>query len=330
MSEIDRVNELETPCSTEETIQPSSATPVRVPEPQITNFTIFPTLPAELRSKIWEAVLPSRIIRCTRAEDDNVFSAPTKSLPLFETCRESREIALLYGEYLLLSTSPTYVYFSPKIDYLLFDVGWKDLIPPTWTLPPVHPPKDFIASLEIMNPKLRMLRNVMVHPNWNNQRMTPTVLLARFPLLERILVASDEKSIGLRNEVMFATVHDIKMYYGATRKQQPEVTTPRIAVGCLGWTGEERRKIHHGSHDNRQLVAVFQDYAAMKEHQKLLQEEEKTFTRERFGQTIPSFVLKLRQAREASKTGLQSSSPKLPEPEDPSKLPTYDDATSTR
>ena len=304
-------------------------------------FPIFPRLPVELRAKVWEATITPRVVRCQRTNDENVFTAPSKSLPLFEVCRESREIAFLFGGYLLLSTSPSYVYFSPKIDYLLFDVGWKELFPPQFPpdpfaiplpAPATSPkvPQDFIVSLEAIDPALKMLRNIMVHPNWSDQRMTPTVPLARFPQLERVLVASDEKSIGFRSEVMFSTVHDIKMYYGTTRRTEPGVITPRIAVGCLGWTGKDRWTMHHGRHDNRQLVAVFQDYAAMKEHQRLLQEEEKRFTEERFGPQQPSFMLKLRQAREAHGTGPKPISPVVPTIEDlATKPPTYEDATST-
>jgi hypothetical protein len=205
------------------------------------------------------------------------------------------------------------------------------VFPAPQSAPAVPPkvPQDFIVSLEAIDPALKMLRNIMVHPNWSDQRMMPTVPLARFPQLERVLVASDEKSIGFRSEVMFSTVHDIKMYYGATRRKQPEVTTPRIAVGCLGWTGKDRWTMHHGKHDNRQLVAVFQDYTAMKEHQRLLQEEEKRFTRERFGHRQPSFMLKLRQAREAHGAGSKPIHSVIPAPEIPSKPPTYEDATST-
>ncbi|TVY31817.1 hypothetical protein LOCC1_G008924 [Lachnellula occidentalis] len=294
-------------------------------------FTIFPKLPAELRAKVWQAAITPRVVRCQRTNDENLFTAPSKSLSLFEVSRESRNIAFLYGGFILLSTTPCYVYFSPKIDYLLFDVGWKSIGPPRYPL--IHPatppkvPQEFIMSLEAIDPALKMLRNIMVHPNWNDQRMLPTVPLAGFPLLERVLVASDEKSIGLRSEVMFSTVHDIKMYYGITRQREPEVTTPRIAVGCLGWTGKDRWTMHHGRHDNRQLVAVFQDYAAMKEHQRLLQEEEKRFTQERFGPRTPSFMLKLRQAREAHSTETKSI-PSLPAIESLSaKPPTYEEAT---
>ncbi|TVY25624.1 hypothetical protein LHYA1_G006332 [Lachnellula hyalina] len=300
-------------------------------------FTIFPRLPAELRAKVWQAAITPRVIRCQRTNDENLFTAPPKSVTLFEVSRESRNIAFLYGGFILLSTTPCYIYFSPKIDYLLFDVGWKSLAdPPQYPrlnaalAAPATPPKvpqDFIVSLEAIDPALKMLRNIMVHPNWNDQRMMPTVPLARLPYLERVLVASDEKSIGLRSEVMFSTVHDIKMYYGITRKTAPEVTTPRIAVGCLGWTGKDRWTMHHGRHDNRQLVAVFQDYAAMKEHQRLLQEEEKRFTEERFGPRTPSFMVKLRQAREAHSTEPKPISI-LPDIKSLQKPPTYEEATS--
>jgi hypothetical protein len=174
----------------------------------------------------------------------------------------------------------------------------------------------------------------MVHPNWSEDRMMPTVSLARFARLERVLVATDEKSVGSRTDVMFSTVHDIRMYYGHARKYNPELSTPRIAVGCLGWTGPERWSLHHGSHDNRQLVAVFQDYPAMKEHQRLLREKEMKFIKECFSPRQPTFIEKLRKAREASETDSNPKPaapipPPPPPPFVPSEPPTYEDATST-
>lgn len=325
-------------------------------------FTIFSKLPIEIRARIWEKAITPRIIRCNRTNDENIFTAISKSLPLIKVCRESREAAFLYGGYILLRTSP-YIYFSPKIDYLYFDVGWEPLTPRLFPPTPPKRPCNFVETLEAINPGLKMLRNIMVHPSWSDERMKPTVPLAQFPQLDRLLVSSDEKSIGPRSNVMFDAVHDLRMYYVAVKKQNPNINIPWIAVGCLGWTGADRWAIHHGSRDNRQLVAVFQDYAAMKEHQRLLREEEKRFTQERFASRPPSFMLKLRLAREAYESGsiprlnaasaVIKSSSSIPSPEVvprpeitpaaevlptsqaaappvsvPALPPTYDDATS--
>jgi len=158
---------------------PGSTTPTAsksVAGTRSATFPIFPRLPAELRAKVWEAAITPGIVRYQRTNGQNVFTAPSKSHPLFETCRESREVAFLYGCYVLLSTSPSCVYFSPKVDYLLLDVGWKatapQFLPPRNSPPPpfapTGPPKapqDVILLLEDIDPTLKMLRNVMVHPN---------------------------------------------------------------------------------------------------------------------------------------------------------------------
>jgi len=300
-------------------------------EPSDVVFSPFTRFPTEIRAKIWEASITPRIIRCQQKNSRYSFTAPSKTLPLLITCRESRETAFFYGCYILISTSPC-IYFSPKLDYLLFDVGW---IPPHVATfkPPIR--QDFIIFLESIDPGLLGLRNIMVHPNWSEEPKMPTVSLAQFTKLARVLVATDEKTISFRTEVLFSTVHDIRMYYAHARKHDPKLSTPRISVGCLGWTGLERWRLRHGSQDDRQLVAVFQDYAAMKEHQRLLREEERMFTRERFANPQPSFMQKLRQAREASESSSKSKdvapvSPPLFVASEPSlEPPSYEDAIST-
>ncbi|KAH8682807.1 hypothetical protein BGZ60DRAFT_398766 [Tricladium varicosporioides] len=299
--------------------EPSSS-PKLAPSPQANQFSskdesesfqLFPNLPGEIRAKIWEAAIIPRIVRCKRVNDQNVFTSPSKSLPLLGTCQESRESAFLYGEYILISKLPTFVYFSPKIDYLWFDAGWTSLIqqPP----PPIDDPRQVKPKLiESLPPDLLTLRNIMVHPNWTDERMKPAVPLTRLRHLERVLVAADEKSIGFNSKFLLGTVYDIKMDYTIAKRKDIDITTPHIAIGCLGWTGADRRRLHHGNEDSRQLVAVFEDAGAMKNHLKALRDEEWKFTHGQSTGAVPSFLLKLQRAQEATERARKMSN--APEP----------------
>ena len=94
---------------------------------------------------------------------------------------------------------------------------------------------------------------------------------------------------------MLGTVYDIQKYYDTTATpRNPDLVVPQIAVGCLGWTGSERQSMHHGHEDKRQLVAIFKNGADMKEHLKMLREEEWNFTQERFQHGRPKLTLRLR------------------------------------
>jgi hypothetical protein len=93
---------------------------------------------------------------------------------------------------------------------------------------------------------------------------------------------------------MLGTVYDIQKYYDAVVKERNSFAmVPRIAVGCLGWTGSERQSMHHGDEDKRQLVATFKNGDDMKEHLKMLREEEWNFT-QRFQHGRPKLTLRLR------------------------------------
>lgn len=270
-------------------------------------FRQFPNLPGEIRAKIWEVAIVPRIVRCKRVNEQNVFTGPSRSLPLLDTCQESRESAFLYGEYILVSELPSLVYFSPKFDYLWFDAGWTSLVqqPP----PPIDDPRQSKPKLiESLPPDLLKLRNIMVHPNWTDERMKPAVPLTRLRRLERVLVAADEKSIGFNSKFLLGTVYDIKMDYTIAKRKDANIKTPHIAIGCLGWTGADRRRLHHGNEDSRQLVAVFEDAGAMKDHLKALRDEEWNFTHGQSTSTVPSFLLKLQRAQEASERARKMSS----------------------
>lgn len=252
-----------------------------VPNPH-QDFHLFSALLEEIRMRIWEVALAPRIVRWTRTAGRNAFTTPSRSLPLLSVCRESRKAAFLYGMYQVL-TSPSRVYFSPVIDYLWLDPIWTYL---STTVPPDDP-------LEAVRQQLGKFRNVMVHPNWSGKRKEPTISLASVPSIRRILVAADEKTIGIHSSVMLGTVEDVKSYYDDVQKGMENVRIPYIAVGCLGCSGPERRSLRHGAEDTRQLLAVFENSAEMKAHLAHLREEEWKFTQQRFNQ--PKIVHRLRR-----------------------------------
>jgi hypothetical protein len=280
--------------------------PVKTSSPSDDNlsltFTPFARLPIEIRNQIWRAALTARIVKWLRTNDRNVFEMPSKSLALLSVNRESREAAFFYGEYIMVSTSPRTMYFSPIIDYLFFDPGWIDLVrlQANGRLP---------DPIETLLPEFRGTRNIMVHPNYTEERKTPTVLFEKLPYLERVLVAADEKSIGFHSKYMTSTAYDIEKYYTATAKRRiPDIKKPYIAVGCLGWVGLERENMHHGLEDHRQLVAVFENDREMKAHAALLRMEEWRFVQERFSHGRPKLTLKFRKQRPGSRRPSSSSS----------------------
>ena len=263
------------------------------------SFVLFSELPTELRMKIWEATLNSRIVRWTRTNDRNVFTAPSRSLTLMLVSKEAREAAFLYGGYQNLTDYWNPVYFSPKMDYLWFDPGWTGF--------------GFVSSqflndpLESLLPNLGEISNIMVHPNWSGHHRRPTVLFGKVPSIRKVLVAADEKSIEFHGKVMLETVKEIKNYYAALTNQGQVTKTPYVAVGCVGWVGEERRRMHHGSEDNRQLVKIFEKQWEMNLHMLHLREEKWQFTHHHFNR--PKIVHKLRFVRETEESARKLSSP---------------------
>ncbi|CZR60176.1 uncharacterized protein PAC_10072 [Phialocephala subalpina] len=290
-------------------------------EAQGPDFTLFTELPTEIRVQIWSLSLTPRIVRWIRNNEENVFNAPSKSLPLFETCRESRDSAILYGSYKRLSAASGKIWFSPIIDHLFFDPGWIDLVDGPHVTRQVDP-------LNSLLPELESVRNIMVHPNYTDERKKPTALFEKFNMLETVLVAADERSIGIQSKFMLGTVYDIKLYYDAmVKKRKPDVRVPYIAVGCLGWVGNERRTMHHGDGDNRRLVAVCDNHAQMTMHLNSVREEEWRFIQERRSQPRLALNLHWRHNPEAT-CQLSSTGPKN-RPTSPG-LPSYSDAVSSQ
>jgi hypothetical protein len=266
------------------------SSPTSAPSPDDgKDFHLFSAFPAEIRMKIWEAALAPRIVRWIRTTEGNdVFTAPSGSLPLLSVCQESRAASFLYGMYRVLTASSK-VYFSPIIDYLWLDPRWTD--PQSLSNIPQEDP------LESMRLQFGELRHVMVHPNWSGQRKDPAVSLAKVPSIRRILIAADEKSIAKQSAVMLESMQDLKYYYYGFHKGKANVKMPYIAVGCLGWTGAERRSLWHGAEDNRQLLTVFDNYAEMKAYLGYLRDEQWEFTQQRFNQ--PNIVHRLRRVLNA-------------------------------
>lgn len=262
------------------------------------SFAPFSRLPVEIRNQIWKISLAPRVVKWKRTDDQNTFEVPSKTLPLLSVNRESREAAFFYGEYQQVSADPRTMYFSPLIDYLLFDPGWIDLVGNT--------SGTRLDPIDTLLPELSNIRNIMVHPNYTEERKKPTVLFEKLRSLQQILVAADEKMIGAQRKHMVATVYDIDKYYMAmARSRGPDIARPYIAVGCLGWVGPERHSMRHGSEDYRQLVAVFDKEDQIAEHAVLLREEEWKFVQERFKHGRPKLVLNFRQ--QTGSSGHQSA-----------------------
>ncbi|KUJ11570.1 uncharacterized protein LY89DRAFT_227657 [Mollisia scopiformis] len=279
-------------------------------------FTVFAALPTEIRLQIWNQSLTPRMVKWIRKNERNVFSAPTRSLPLFEVCRESREASILYASYKKLPGSSGYIWFSSLIDYLFFNPGWIGLVDPAHVTPLADP-------LDSLLPELENVRNIIVHASYTDDRKKPITMFEKFSSLEQILVAGEERSIGTQSKFMLGTVYDIKLYYVAmVKKRKPDVRIPYIAIGCLGWTGNERRQMHHGSGDNRQLLAVFDNQSQMMTHLSSVREEEWRFIQERRSQARLTLHLRRRDdprgTRQPSSTG-QNTYPTTPD------LPSYDD-----
>jgi hypothetical protein len=118
----------------------------------------------------------------------------------------------------------------------------------------------------------------MVHPNWSGVRVKPLVLFGSLPSVKNVLVAVDEKSIGLQSKVLMESTWDIRSYY---QSQATGTPLPYIAVGCLGWVGDERWRLQRGERDTRELIRVLEGYAMMHNHKKELESERRRFMEQR-------------------------------------------------
>lgn len=244
------------------------------------DFPQFSNLPTEIRLQIWQQALSTRIIRWYNKDERNVFIIPRNSIPLLGVSHESQDAAFRYAGYRFIWPDPKSdpFYFSPRLDWLLFDPTWFESDPPH----PPHPSAPSSAQQkrqESMNLVLwwfKSTQNLMVHPNWSGVRARPLVLFGTLASVRNVLVAADEKSIGPQSKVLMESTWDIRSYY-----QKNSTRVPYIAVGCLGWTGDDRWSMQHGDRDTRELIAVFENYAQMHIYKKALEKERRRFTEQR-------------------------------------------------
>lgn len=75
--------------------------------PHLTKFSLFTTLPAELRLKIWSFLLPtSRIVKITVSAVNNSYRPSSAPPVLFSICAETRALAQETYTYLQLGSTP--------------------------------------------------------------------------------------------------------------------------------------------------------------------------------------------------------------------------------
>jgi len=87
---------------------------------QSQTFTLFPSLPTELRLKIWAYAQPdSRVLRIHHDENIDSWVAFTNPIALMRTCRESREVML--KAYDRLDNPMQTLYFDFSRDAVFFD-----------------------------------------------------------------------------------------------------------------------------------------------------------------------------------------------------------------
>ncbi|KAM3082304.1 hypothetical protein ACMFMG_004748 [Clarireedia jacksonii] len=191
-----------------------------------------------------------------------------------------------------------------NINWLLFDPTWFESEPPHMHGPSSAQQKRE-QSMNSILPCLESIQNLMVHPNWSGVRVRPLVLFGTLPSVKKVLVAADEKSIGLQSKVLMESTWDIRSYYQSINAQ-----LPYIAIGCLGWTGDDRWSMQHGDGDTRELMGIFESYATMHIHKKALENERRMFTEQRV--MDPELVRKLRSLGPTSNAQNSPSAPDLP------------------
>lgn len=107
------------------TIMPSSKSP--------STFTLFPTLPSELRCKIWATACFSRVLSLTYDSSTSSFQTTTPTPTLLSVSREAREEALrVYSLTFGTSTKASNIYFNPYLDTLYLpryrEMGYDDTL----------------------------------------------------------------------------------------------------------------------------------------------------------------------------------------------------------
>lgn len=98
-----------------------------------TTFTLFPTLPSELRCKIWAAACVPRILSLTYDSSTSSFKTTTPPPAILAVSREARDEALrIYSPTFGTSTEPATIPFNPYLDTLYLprygEMGYDDTL----------------------------------------------------------------------------------------------------------------------------------------------------------------------------------------------------------
>jgi len=241
-------------------------------------FLYFAFLPAELRIRIWELAFTPHIIRWVRIDDEatlssNKYPYSRRLNPISQVSREAREAIFSFAKFVKLGDL-LYHRYSPSHDYLHLDTAWRELSKPQLEKDPfVSLPFDYCS-----------ITRVMINPNYTEERMKPGLAFEKLPALKEVLVVADEKSVGLKDKFMLASVYDLQKYFQVLKGRNAKITVPYIAIGCLGRVGSDRTRIAHSTEDRRQLIAIFENQFEIKEHLNKVREEETRFLKSTFNQ----------------------------------------------
>ncbi|KAH8594621.1 hypothetical protein B0O99DRAFT_595123 [Bisporella sp. PMI_857] len=255
-------------------------------------FSVFPELPTELRMRVWQLALEPRIVRWSQTSSSDgshsAFEAFPKSVSLLSVSQEARTAAFLYGEYQTLNTKSK-IYFSPMLDYLWFNPGWFD----SRSVFAQQRTTTLALEMGAVFQDFACVKKVMVHPNWDTEfEAKPSIQFTRLPLVEQVLVVADEKSVGLRSEIMLRTTKEVARHYVMFHEGKQNIRYPHVAVGCLRWSAAGKGQSPRSPGSGPQLVAIFESSEEMKAHLSSVLKAELEFTKQRFGQ--PKIVHKLR------------------------------------
>jgi hypothetical protein len=269
------------------------------------NFELFVALPTEVRIRIWQLAFTPHIIRWVRTDDEgnpsrNQFPYSPRQNAVYHVNRESRESISLLAKFVALDNQAHHKY-GPSHDYLHLDTAWRELSKPQLSNDP----------FTLLPFDCRLVGRIMINPNYTEQRMKPGLAFEKLPNLREVLVVADEKSVGLKDKFMLASVYDLRKYFEGAKRQNPKIKLPRIAVGCLGRVGRDRLQIAHSMEDRRQLIAVFDNQAEIKEHLNKVREEESNFLRSTFSQRA-GFKLKFRPGYSMESTTRRSANETAP------------------
>jgi len=96
---------------------------LQVGSDELAIFTLFPSLPLELQTKIWESALPGiRLVEIRFLNMPCHFPAPRLPTPLLHVSQDAREVALKrYRPLYRLSSPLPLIYIDPNVDILFIN-----------------------------------------------------------------------------------------------------------------------------------------------------------------------------------------------------------------